>query len=96
MTSQPVAGFEEVFVEHLHDEVDGAAVGAAHEAAVGVAAGVEREAGVAVVVEGAEGLVVTHLDAEALGNLLYREVAEPLEFVSVHFLSRLRYSSVLL
>ena len=94
MTSQPLAGVGEVFVEHLHGQVDGAAVGAAHEAAAGVAAGVEREAGVAVVVEGTKGLVAAYLDAEALGDLLYWEVAEPLEFVAVHL--RLRYSSVLL
>ena len=40
---EPGAGFGEGFVEEVHDEVDGAAVGVADEAAVGVAAGVEGE-----------------------------------------------------
>ena len=62
------AGFAEVFVEEVADEVDGVAVGAAGEAAVGVFTEVEGEGGVVVVVEGAEGLVAVDLDAEAGGD----------------------------
>ena len=75
-SGEPLAGVEEVLVEEAHDEVDGAAVGVADEAAEGVAAAMEGEGGVAVVVEGAEGLVVDDLEAEALGDFLDGEGAE--------------------
>jgi hypothetical protein len=67
---EPLAGFFEVFVEEVHNEVDGAAVGVADEAAVGVAAGVEGEGGVMVGVEGAEGFVESDFEAEAGGDFL--------------------------
>ena len=71
-----LAGFAEVFVEELADEVDGVAVGAAGEAAVGVFLEVESEGGVVVVVEGTEGLVAVDLDAEAGGDFFDGDGAE--------------------
>ena len=65
---EPLAGFGEGFVEEVHDEVDGAAVGVADEAAVGVFSHVEGEGGVMVGVEGAEGFVGSDVEAEAGGD----------------------------
>ena len=63
------AGFFEVFVEEVHNEVDGAAVGVADEATVGVAAGVEGEGWVVVGMEGAEGFVAADFEAETGGDV---------------------------
>jgi len=60
----------------LHDEVDGAAVLVADEAAEGVLFIVEGEGGVVVVVEGAEGFVMRDVESQAFGDLLDGEVAE--------------------
>ena len=79
-----MAGFFEVFVEEVHDEVDGAAVGVADEAAVGVASGVEGEGWVVVGVEGAEGFVAADFEAETGDDVFDGEVAEGLEVELVH------------
>ena len=65
-------------MEEVHDEVDGAAVGVADEAAVGVFTEVEGEGGVMVVVEGAEGFVGSDVEAEAGGDFLDGEGSENL------------------
>lgn len=67
---EPRAGFGEGFVEEVHDEVDGAAVGVADEAAVAVPSHVEGEWGVVVGVEGAEGFVGSDVEAQAGRDLL--------------------------
>ena len=71
-------------MEGLHNEVDGAAVGVADEATVGVASGVEGEGGVVVVVEGAEGLVSDDLEPHPFRDLLDGEVAKGLNILSFH------------
>ena len=78
------AGFAEVFVEEVADEVDGVAVGATGEAAVGVFLEVEGEGGVVVVMEGTEGLVAVDLDAEAGGDFFDGEGSEELDLVVCH------------
>lgn len=70
VVGQPLAGFDEAEVEVVHHQVDGAAVGVAHVAFVGVAAHVEVEAGVAVVVEGTESHVARGTQAKPLSNSL--------------------------
>ena len=74
----------EVFVEEVADEVDGVAVGVADEAAVGVLPHVEGEGWVTVVVEGAEGFVVAHVEAEARGEVFDGDGAEELELFLCH------------
>ena len=78
------AGLLEVFVEEVADEVDGVAVGVADEAAVGVFPYVERQTGVVVVVEGAEGFVVAHVEAEARGEVFDGDGAKLLDLIIVH------------
>lgn len=70
------AGLVEVFVEEVADEVDGVAVGVADEAAVGVLPYVKGEGWVTVVVEGAEGFVVAHVESQALRDPLDGDIAE--------------------
>jgi hypothetical protein len=65
-------------------EVDGVAVGAAGEAAVGVFTEVEGEGGMVVVMEGTEGLVAVDLDAEAGGDFFDGEGAEELDLIVCH------------
>ncbi len=84
LVGEPTAGIEEVLIQEAHDQVDGAARGAADEAAEGVAAHLERQAWGVVVVERAQSLVTHHPQPESLGDPLYREVAELLEFVLFH------------
>ena len=78
LVGQPLAGFEEGFVEHLHGEVDDASVGFAHKAVVGVGPGIEGEAGVAVVVKGTEGLVLLYREAQAMGGRFDGDVSDGL------------------
>ena len=70
------AGLLEVFVEEVADEVAGVAGGVADGAAVGVLPYVERQTRVVVVVEGAEGFVVAHVEAEARGEVFDGDGAE--------------------
>ena len=82
---QPSTSLPEVFVEALHHQVDGAAVGAADEAAVAVAADRERQAGVVVVVERAETEVSCNLESKSLRDPLDGEVAKLLKIRFIHF-----------
>lgn len=68
LVGQPLAGFEEGLVEHLHGEVDDASVGFAHKAVIGVGLGIKGEAGVSVLVKGAKGLVPGDGDAQPTGD----------------------------
>ena len=81
---QPSACIGKRHAQPVHHEVDGAAMGAAGEAAVGVGAGAECQAGVMVVVEGAEALVASHAEPEALCHCLYGQLAELLHCFFVH------------
>ena len=54
---QPLAGVHKRELQVVHHQVNGAAVGIAHIALVGVAAHIEVEAGMPVVVEGAKRLM---------------------------------------
>ena len=78
-----------------HHEVDGAARGAADEAAEGVATDRERQAGVMVVVERAEAEVSRNLESKSLRDPLNGEFAELLKIELVHGHLALRYSFVL-
>ena len=84
VVGEPGAGLAEVLVECLHNEVDGAAVGVADEATVGVASGVEGEGGVVVVVEGTEGFVSDDLESQPFRDLLDGEVAKWLKVELIH------------
>ena len=85
------AGLLEVFVEEVADEVDGVAVGVADEAAVGVFPHVERQTGVVVVVEGAEGFVVAHVEAETRGEVFDGDGAEEGDLFLCHGIDGLSF-----
>ena len=80
LVGQPAAGIEEGFVQVLHHQVDGSAVGATHKAAVAIAANGERQRGVVVVVERAERLVPHDAESKSLRDPLNGEVAKLLKF----------------
>ena len=73
IVGEPLAGVDERELQVVHDKVDGAAVGVAHVAFVGVLADVEVEAGAAVVVERTERLMSRRAQPEALCNAFNRE-----------------------
>ena len=75
---KPPAGLGERLAQEAHDQVDGAAVGIAHEAAEGATARAEGEAGMVVVVEWAETLVACDVQAKTLGYGFYGERAKTL------------------
>ena len=73
-----MAGFFKILVEVVHDEVDGAAVGVADEAPIGVLPHVKRQACVVVVVKRTQSLMPAHLEPQPFRDLLDGEVAEHL------------------
>ena len=81
---QPSAGFGERLAQEAHDQVDGAAVGIAHEAAEGTTAHAVGQAGMVVVVEGAQALVARDVQPQALGHILDGEGAQAVYFVLFH------------
>ena len=81
---KPPAGLGERLAQEAHDQVDGAAVGIAHEAAESAPARAEGEAGMVVVVEGAQALVACDVQPQALGHILDGEGAQAVYFVLFH------------
>ena len=73
---QPAAGFHKAQVKVVHHQVNGAAMGIAHIALVGVLAHIEVQAGMPVVVEGAKRHVTGHGEAKPLSNSLNGECSE--------------------
>ena len=91
---EPSAGREEILPQISHHQVDGAhGITHADIAAAAVLPRVEREAGVVVVMKGAECLVPLHLYPHLFRNPLYRQVAELLNFIFLHKISLLAFSS---
>ena len=93
---EPTAGIEEILVQTMHHQVDGATRGTTREAAIRISSYAERQACVMVVVKRAKALVLRNLEPKSLCDPLDREVAELLKFLLVHTHELpLRYSSVL-
>ena len=83
---KPPAGLGERLAQEAHDQVDGAAVGIAHEAAEGTTAHAVGQAGMVVVVEGAQTLVARDVQPQALGHVLDGERAQAVYFVLFHMI----------
>ena len=79
LIAQPSARVFEVLAKNAHHQVDGPAVGIAHEAPERVPAHAERQRGVVVVVERAQRLVPHHSQSKSLSDPLNGEVAELLQ-----------------
>ena len=91
---EPAAGVEEILVQHLHGEVDDAARRPADEAPERVLPDEEREAWMTVLMKGTEAFMSCNSESESLRHPLNGERAEHLQFLSVHYLFRFRYSCV--
>ena len=91
---KPSASREEILPHVFHHQVDGAhGILHAHIAAAAVPPRIERKAGMVVGVKRAECLVPLHHHPHLLRNPLYRQVAQLLNLIFLHFGSSLIFSS---
>ncbi len=74
--SQPLASRLEVLVQYVHDEIDGAAMGATDEAVVDILGPIVGERWYTVVMKRTERLMTADMDGESLGDLLDGEIAK--------------------
>ena len=94
LLGEPSASRQEILPQVFHHKVDGAhGITHADIAAAAVLPRVEREAGMVVGVKGTERLVPLHHHPQLLGDPLYRQVAQLLNFIFLHKISLLAFSS---
>ena len=85
LVCQPSASLAEVKMQMAHHQVDRAyRLRHTHETSTSVLAHLERHRGMMIVMERAEALVAHHPQSQSLGDPLYREVAELLQFEFIH------------